>query len=138
MLVHRTVESGHTRISPRPEVSDDSIRRLRPVLDLALRLGREQPGPAAVEASPEWHVAAVEVEDGLALRLWYGVLPAGEPHIQSRLRLTGREAWMDTWLAGLLRIQPRAAQARAALQAGDLERCLAWTWLDGRTPPEVP
>ena len=127
-LLHRTVESGHVRRSPLAEVEPNTLALLRPVLAAALRLGREHADVQAVEIErTRWHVAASETADTLTAKLWCGDRPLGEPHISMTVRRASVPELVASMI-GMARLPPEL-WADAALEAGDLERCLAWAWL---------
>ena len=121
-LTHRTTETGHVRQSPRSEIDDDAIRRLAPMLRRALNTG--QPVRLAPTA---WTITATETADRLDAQAWHGER-TGDPHI--RLAVTGRT--LTASMAGLAAIRSPTRAAEAAIEAGDLERCLAWTWIESR------
>lgn len=122
-LEHTTRETGHRHLSPRAEVAAEVIEYLRPLLRQALDCGN----PVALPAS--WWLAAREEQDGqrVNLWLWYGSEPGHRP----------AEVCGCVWRHGHDR-PPRCEWSvigltphpQALATAGDLERCLAWTWLE--------
>ena len=128
VLIHHTIETGDTRRSPRSEVSQETIDLLRAVLLEALALSRGEAGTHAVEIEPtQWHVAAVENAGVLTAQLWFGAILMGDPHIVMTVR-RGDPPMLRASAAGLMQL-PDDAVTDAALEAGDLERCLAWAWV---------
>ena len=118
-LHHLTRETGHVRQSPRSEIDDDALQRLKPRLLQAIRTGE----PAELDPS-DWTIEAAVAGDRLDIQAWHG--PAdGEPH----LRLSVEDHVLVASMAGLVNLRPTVA-AQAAIEAGDLERCLAWTWIE--------
>ncbi|MCY4019722.1 MAG: hypothetical protein OXG39_09955 [Chloroflexi bacterium] len=122
ILLHRTVETGHVRESPRAEVDDAAIRRLRPLVRRAI----ETSEAVALEPSP-WSITAAEHGDRLDAQCWRGDAE-GEPHV--RLAVDRRRRTLDCRMVGISALRPTEA-AEAAIEAGDLERCIAWAWIEG-------
>ncbi|MYL11318.1 MAG: hypothetical protein F4010_04060 [Cenarchaeum sp. SB0669_bin_11] len=129
-LLHVTVETGHRRESPAGEIAPGVLDWLRPFLAEAVRLSAEHPGVQALELdSTGWHVSATREAGGaLRLSLWRAALPIGAPHVTGTLAVDGDTATLRVAMAGLARL-PASDVDAAALEAGDLERCLAWAWL---------
>ena len=63
----------------------------------------------------------------LTARLWFGAIPMGDPQIVMTVEHRDPPA-LRASLAGLMKLSD-ASVADAALEAGDLERCLAWAWV---------
>ena len=87
---HITASSGHTRISPRTEVSDETIEMLRPLRVLAIdrnRPARHSAAPVALPPS-EWYIRAHEQKQAqrLTVGLWWGST-TGAAHIEMRVSL---------------------------------------------------
>lgn len=141
-LLHRTIETGHARDSFRHEVDDDIIEILRDSIRACLEMA---PGHAIEirpdtmpDDAPTWHLAAALDGGHLTAWLWYGeVAGIGDPCITMQVRpVSGGEyaAILDAGMAGIA-LLPDAWQETAALQAGDIERCIAWAWLADRPDP---
>ena len=141
-LHHVIVESRHVRESPFSEVSPGFLEHVTPLLLAAIETG--QPVPL----SPfDWMIKAREVTgdpshaDALKVDLYYGPADVdGPPHIAvTVIAAVPNPAAQPICLAataGLVRLledpDPRkgtAAFAAASMDAGDLERDLAWAWL---------
>ena len=125
-LTHTTITSGHSRISPRAEVSDDIIEMLKPLLKTAI--ARQKRGSKAhVEIAPsDWYIRAREAKDrqSIVIGLWWG-MPSGDAMIETRITLHSEtESLCEVWLT-----RPDALTPAAAFQAGDIERCMAWAWI---------
>lgn len=136
-LVHRTAETGHVRYSPRHEVDDVAVFRLGPKVRRAVRGETVALDPSA------WWMTATEEDDGrrLECQFWYvphGDQPpdaAADPHVRmtveaARMTLTAR-------MAGIARL-PLTVASEAAAEAGDLERCIAWCWIESRADRPEP
>ena len=126
---HITASSGHTRISPRTEVSDEIIEMLRPLLVLAIdrnRSARHSAAPVALSPS-EWYIRAHEQKQAqrLTVGLWWGST-TGAAHIEMRVSLIDQA----TAHCEVLNIRPGKLTPCALFEAGDLERCIAWTWIE--------
>lgn len=133
-LAHRTIQTGHDRRSPRSEVSTDVVRLLAGVLDEALTLD----GWADVLGSG-WHISACVDAGRLKFRLSVGIPDVGEA---APIRCT---VWPGS-RSHCPRLEvdiptgpnPDPARARAfkamgparVAEAADLERLIAWSWLD--------
>ena len=130
-LRHRTVETGHVRDTPRGEVDDDVLFALAPKMRRALRGETVSLQPSA------WWLTASEHAGRLDAQLWYGPTgapfngqpPGGEPHVRLTVLEADRE--LTASMAGVAAL-PTMDRAAAAMTAGDLERCLAWCWLELR------
>lgn len=125
-LHHITVESGHTRISPRSEVSDDIIAMLTPLLRLAI--DRQRAGNSThVALSPsDWYIRATEAKDrqNVTIGLWWRK-PTGDAMIEMDVDIDQDKATLRAWLT-----RPSALTPNALFETGDLEWCIAWAWLE--------
>lgn len=152
-LQHMTLDTGDMRYSPRGEVDDDIVAVLRPIVaaalaggivelprvgDADLRLQMASEGGATMLAqiwavTPDGEDRSV-VSFGVAM-----TARAGTPHWR-RLHATaltplatdGLSPPAAPWLAA--RLEPGAASlsARDLMMLGDLERCLAWAWIESQ------
>ena len=130
-LHHITASSGHTRISPRSEVSDDIVEMLTPFLRLAIdRAKAENRSPVALTPS-DWYIRATEGKDrqNITIGLWRG-MPAGDAMIEMDIDLDQDD--QDTARCRVWLTRPKALGTDATFEAGDLERYLAWCWLEMR------
>jgi hypothetical protein len=125
-LRHLSVESRHVRDSQRDEVADKVLAALAPSLRRALE------GETVALAPSAWTLTATAEEGGerLDAQLWYGPAEA-EPHV--RMTVDREAMTLTTTMGGIASLPPYAA-SQAASEAGGLERCIAWAWLEGRTP----
>jgi len=144
-LCHLTLGTGHVRQSPRSEVGDDAIVMLRPVLERALRGTTPMPGPPGYElrAAKEGNALMVTVsrvragaplveiavapDDAASAALWAHVT-----RLQERAGLPRRAQDLGPsapWCTAVL-LPGLAADPEAAHWLGDLERCIAWTWIE--------
>ena len=133
-LDYITKQSGHARASRRDEVGDDVIEALAPVLSEALASDAW-----ADVCGSGWYMAACVDAGRLKFRLAVGI-PA--PLEAAPIRCA---VWPANWShAARLEVDlptgagadEKRAAAFAALggrihEAGDLERCVAWAWLEG-------
>ena len=127
-LTHRTAETGHVRQSPRAEVDDAAIFRLGPKVRRAVRGATVALHPSA------WWMTATEESAGrrLEAQFWYGPDrpdAAADPHV--RMTVEAARMTVTARMAGISRL-PLTVAAEAAAEAGDLERCIAWCWLESR------
>lgn len=146
-ILHYTLNTGHTRVSPRAEVADDIIRLLRPLLSpgrhdtpkegyfvdvanspgsaflfTALRATQQGQVPlltCAVAAKPEHEEVWAELE-----KLYFKITEL--PGIRSADFKVPRKPEELPWLAALL----VHATPEEALWLADFSRCLAWAWLE--------
>lgn len=155
-IEHVTLTTGHTRRSPRSEVSDEVVAMLRPLLDRALR-GEHVAIPGAVPACTMtggvhgrccavtvWSqdpvsggtarpqpvpIATVGVAEHsrCGAYLWRHLHETAQPPQQLATRPD--QVPPEPWCAA--RLEVGAALVPEAMEwLGDLERCIAWTWLE--------
>lgn len=138
--IHVTLNTGHSRVSPRSEVSDDVIAALRPVVRAG---GGMLPGPPGYRLvlTREGRNAAYtihRVDDGGAVAplvtcivsqtpgVWGAVWPRVTKGVRTRRPLVEPAL---PWLA--VDIHPTVALDNASMEwLGDLERCVAWTIIE--------
>lgn len=143
-LNHITLSTGHTRRSPRSEVSDDTVKALQPWLQAALDYQDDYPLPGPLGARDDF-VAHAHIKDGAL------ICGVGHRHtgplvtfgVAARSRQSG-ELW--AWLCAQYGsadalVAPAAPWCAVALHPsymlqmgasawlGDFERYVAWTWL---------
>lgn len=138
-LNHVTLSTGHTRRSPRAEVSDETIKALQPWLKAALADGKDAPLPGDLGAS---YSASLTLLDGsLNCTIKRGTVPLVQFAVAKRSRhtklwplLAGLAGKPDLpepgtpWVA--VRLLPGLqADLSATDWLGDFERCVGWTWL---------
>lgn len=153
-LTHLTMNTGHTRESPRAEVDDDVVTALSPLVragggnvpnlpPYTVAITRE-PGAAAFTLShPEYGPLVTSILCGddarsdyawghcekLYLKIVDDLVHAGVPMTESVMQLPPRPEgapWMAVILTGAALVIPTDAIG----WAGDFERCLAWTILE--------
>lgn len=131
-LHHLTVTTGHSRRSSPSEVRGTTRQLLRPILDAALSGGRPTlpvPGGYALTGTASGRRASTWTVHG----------PSG-PLVTMLVCRRGKcaSAWRSIGGAGAQPQHPYCAvrleealahDTRAAEWLGDLERCIAWTWL---------
>ena len=108
----------HFEHIPRETIDRETIDHLRPALLVA---GNNQ---TVQIPETDWHLS-IKAEDGhLYFSLWYGQV-SGPPHVLQTAKQN------DSLSLVLPDINPSFARSNpaAAAEAGDLGRCLAWTWL---------
>jgi hypothetical protein len=149
-LQHVTLATGHMHSSPRAEVGSELIATLRPVLESALR-GQLTPVPA----SPGYTLSGAAMGRCCAVTLWVQASEAAAPQpvpvVTMGIAADGR-CGTDLWdrLHAMATLPtgsdgtdlPAAPWCAVLLHAGasmqfqdltwfaDLERCLAWTWVE--------
>ena len=117
-LEHITKETGHVRQSPRAEVRTATIAYLTPLLRPALR------GETVNLTGTAWHLAAPEQADTLHADLWHGSADGPAHIVQTVQRVDPLR--LEVSVRRLLEL----GNLVAANEAGDLERCIAWTWIE--------
>lgn len=153
-LNHITLPSGHTRRSPRAEVSDEALALLAPWLRAAANSG----GRAALPVAELSHYSAAALIEGggLVVTIYGPAGPhvAGRPHAGDVMPLValgvaqrsrqGGDLWAmmlanfgcadglqkpgEPWCA--VALHPSLIDTPdAAHWLGDLERCIAWAWI---------
>lgn len=131
-LCHYTIATGHVRQSPRSEVDDDVIAVLRPLL----RSGDHRlPGPPGyrLRVTIDGTVLAATVTRGPA-PLATVMVCLDQAGLDRALEATGTiPAVRLTLPCALADLHPTLAMdMEAAGWIGDLERCLAWAWIEAR------
>ena len=144
-LHHITLSTGHTRRSPRAEVSDDTVKALAPWLAACLKHVDDYPLPGPLGAR-DGFVMQASVRDG-ALICHVGQMQSGPLvtfGIAARSRQSGELwAWLcaqyghantlaapgTPWCAAHL--HPAYMQQHGmSAWIGDFERSIAWTFLE--------
>ena len=135
-----TLESGDQEDAPQSEVASSTVDALLPLLEQSLAAGER----VSIAPTGYWFRAteAAPGQPGEYLRAEFGSAAAGDaPVVEMTLRppegagepailMTSIGGWLDLVAAGSL--GPRADADRVALEISDLEKCLAWTWLERR------
>lgn len=152
-LDHITLDTGHVRRSPRPEVRDDIFAMLRISLEAAV----EQPRSRVPVPMMEGYTYSVTPERGtLMVTIWgtvqrtpapvvtFGVAPIGSDArglwsamhmIRGGLEFQ-RYATNDSvvpappWLAARIEVGATLIKPADLLWMADFERCVAWAWLE--------
>ena len=152
-ITHITLSTGHSRHSPRSEVSDDALSALAPWLDHAVISGQREPLPVPELSHFSAHVTN---DQGLLLCTMYG--PSGphrasKPYAGDTIPIVtigvaqsirrGQELWAlmrtqfgaadiqkppEPWCAAAI-LPGITAYPGMAEWLGDFERCLAWAWI---------
>ena len=136
-LRHRTLETGHVRQSPADEVRPETLSAQEPLLRLMLA---EPQIPRPLWGG--WYAAAwIDDHGHLWARIWPDALTGDPPLATMRLR-PGPVPDLEVSLTPETWLYRRPPSPARLMEATDLERCLAWTWLDrirnSRTAPETP
>ena len=110
----------HFEHIPRETIDRETIDRLRPALLLVLHKTAQN----VRLAETAWYLCARAQDDHLYFLLWYGQVK-GPAHVSQAVQQR------DPPRLVLPDINPSFALSNptAAAEAGDLGRCLAWTWL---------
>lgn len=138
-MIHLTLNTGHSRVSPRSEVSDETIAALRPVVTAGRGL---IPGPAGYVLQRtrvrtcELFIVARLVEGGDTVPLVAGVIAKNAMDLIGAWRLACEVGNADIamplsapWLA--VYMYPTVASDPESLGwLGDLERCIAWAIME--------
>lgn len=140
LLRRLALESGDQEDVPQTEVASSTVDVLLPLLERGLA------GEAMVRIAPTdyWFRVTEVLPDtaGEYLRAEFGAAAAGESAIvemtlrppqsegEPAILMTSVGGWLDAVNAGAL--GDRAAADRVALEISDLEKCIAWTWLEMR------
>lgn len=130
-LYHVTIETGHTRESPRSEVSPETIAALLPLL-----------GGGPLPGCPGWRVTrddwswTLETERGSPIVTW-GVArhPAEGAALWRHLEALSAGPIAEPpsrypWLGVVLREMAPRLTRDELLMLADIERCVAWAWLE--------
>lgn len=147
-LNHITLSTGHLARTSRADVTDDTIKALKPWLQSALDYADPYPLPGPLGARDGFVMSAGMQGGGLICHV--GQVDAGPLvtfGVAARSRQAG-ELW--AWLCAqygsaealvapsvpwcAVALHPAFLQQHgAAAWVGDFERCIAWTWLE-RSP----
>ena len=132
-LEHYTVETGHTCQSPRSEVSTALLELSRKLFDRVYRLGQTVP------ILMRWAMKGSSAKDGsrMVASLWYaGMDTEGPPTVRMSVdRREGQPPLIRASMAGVVLAQD---PAQAAMDTGDMERLIAWAWIEGTGGLEGP
>lgn len=122
VLIHRTRETGHEHESRRADIDAEVLDRLQAALADALRSG------AVVALQPtRWGVQAREDSGRLRAVLSFGTIA-----VVSLTVTRGRgdaPALVESGVSGLTKLGLGPDAMEAAVQAGDLGRCVGHAWL---------
>lgn len=147
-LRHITLDTGHQRDSYRSEVADDVVALLRPLIDDSIRL--RAPVPVPVPGLAGYVIEAMGGRNRALMVSVWGPLSPAVPQARPLLvefavaptSLAGSMIWRD-WDASpggrppsapwcvVSMSEGLAEDPEAAQWLGDLERCIAWAWIDG-------
>lgn len=146
-LTHITLNSGHSRESPRSEVRSDIIKMMRPLLRRALK-GERVPVPS----KPGWTINGGVEGSACVVTVWAGVGSDAVPVVSVGVA-GGRNGSDTTWRmlhsmssgsplvtspeampsipwCGVALLVGAALVPREELGwLGDFERVIAWTWI---------
>lgn len=139
-MIHITLNTGHTRISPRSEVSDDIVDTLRPLVRAG---GGPLPGPARgyrVQIMRDGRDAAFTILGPLVSASEPGpIVTCGLALDDATVVWRGLQRLMPDapcqmpttmpWL-GVVILPTAALAADATDWLGDAERCIAWTMIE--------
>ena len=138
VLIHRVLEAGSDRFSPKSDVDPQVLIWLYPLIAEGLATGDCVP---LLESG--WWLRAETVSGRLQASLWLSrrvgesrlpVVPASAapPHVTLTVTRPsspeGRPV-MEASVAGIAALDDTDLLEQAAAEAGDLERCVAWAWL---------
>lgn len=142
---HLTLDTGHQRDSHRHEVADHVVELLRPLLDRAVA-GERVPVPGDVQPAG-CTLTAARGRDRALLVTVSGPPPDHAPLVTLGVApssLASAELWRE-WIGTerddrtpappwcVVRLYPGLAlHPEAAHWLGDLERCVAWAWIEVR------
>jgi hypothetical protein len=142
---HITLSTGHTRRSPRAEVSDDTINALRPWLDACIQYVDDYPLPGPLGARDGFVMAAGVAHGGLICHVGhefdgplvtFGIAQRSRQASELWAWLCAQYGARDALVAPTtpwcaVALHPAyMAQHGVSAWVGDFERCVAWTWLE--------
>lgn len=144
-LNHVTLSTAHTARTSRADVTDDTIKSLKPWLQAALEYVDPYPLPGPL-GERDGFVMSASIKDG-ALICHVGHAQSGPLvtfGVAARSRQSGELwAWLCANYGSAKALQAPSApwcavalhpgfleQQGAAAWLGDFERCVAWTWLE--------
>ena len=127
VLIHRILEAGADRCSPRSEVDPQVLIWLYPLIAEGLATGDCVPLMESGWWLPRGN--RVRTPPGVSLAV---PAPAASPHVTLTVTRSGSPEGrpvMEASIAGIAALDDTDLLEQAAAEAGDLERCLAWAWL---------
>ena len=137
-LIHRILETGDTRVSPRSEIGADVLAWLQPLIADALRTGE-----CLLLLDSGWWMRCTTEGERLSAFLWLSrntgesrlpVIPrnGAAPHVTLTVtpEVVGEERpILEVSAAGIAALSDAELVDQALTEAGELERCIAWAWL---------
>ncbi len=138
VLIHRVLEAESVRFSPKSEVEPQALIWLYRLIAERLATGACVP---LLESG--WWLRAETVSGRLQASLWLSrrvgdsqlpvvPVPASPPHVTLTVtRSSSPEARpvIEASIAGIASLDDADLLEQAAVEADDLERCVAWAWL---------
>lgn len=122
-LLYRVLDTGHERLSPLSEVEPGILEQVRPLVQEGIKNG--QP----LHAGADYWIAACEDGGRLVALIWHGVA-LGDPLVSLTVTRATGDALPLLEVRLVAVADPRARVSPEVVGAlGDLERCLAWSWL---------
>jgi len=148
LLRHLTLNTGHERLSPRAEVPDWAIDRLRPLIDAGggaigipgwrLDITHRMDGAAVWQIGPEsrlhepWVICATCWDLAISGQAWSNIMALGKA-----LGLPGVASPITDvpWLVAAITPGVNALPLADIMALGDAERCIAWALIVTATAP---
>ena len=138
VLIHRVLEAGSVRFSPKSEVDPQVLIWLYPLIAEGIATG-----DCVSLMESGWWLRAETVSGRLQAALWLSrrvgdsqlpVVPpsTSPPHVTLTVTRSGSPEGrpvMEASIAGIAALEDTDLLEQAAGEAGDLERCVAWAWL---------
>ena len=138
ILIHRVLEAGSVRFSPKSEVDPQVLIWLYPLIAEGLATGECVP---IMESG--WWLRAETVSGRLQASLWLSrrvgesqlpvvLASAAPPQVTLAVTRSGSPEGrpvIEASIAGIAALEDTDLLEQAAGEAGDLERCVAWAWL---------
>ena len=122
-LLYRTLDTGHERLFPLSEVEPGILEQVRPLVQEGIKSGQ----PLHVGA--DYWIAACEDGGRLVASIWHGAA-LGDPLVSLTVTRATGDALPLLEVRLVAVADPRARVSPEIVGAlGDLERCLAWSWL---------
>lgn len=141
-MLHLTLNTGHARRSPRSEVADDVVARLRPLVaagggpipgptpGYTVRITHEGQDAIFTVSHEETPVLTAGVATANPWKVWEALLTMAPITVMTTARKVGMPA-EPPWLAVVLHDLSRPADLH---WLADFERCLAWTLMETAEP----
>lgn len=138
-IEHLTLTTGHTRSSPRSEVADDIVEILKPLVASGAGVLGDTGWSFGMEHGPGSCCYVIFHGSHRIATCYLAWTPEGAAAVWPLAASLANETGADTppgppahvaWLAVILMPEVMNVSLDVIMEAGDLERCIAWTVIE--------